>query len=106
MLIVRWMVFLGLALGTCGVRADADLFSTGRRPDGKFYGATVMGHLALAGWSAQSEAKGRTDRLRAQLSEVWSQTLAPVQVISVFGRTAVPQREGVSVDIQPEMLAA
>ena len=80
MLIVRWMMYLSLACGACGLRADADLESsyyTIGPPThdgiGKFYMGReishVMGHLG-AGWleRPERERQERTDLLIAGLS--------------------------------------
>ena len=64
MFILRWIVYLSLAFGACGVRADAESesshYTTGppsRDGIGKMYMGReishVMGHLG-AGWSALS----------------------------------------------------
>ena len=99
MRVVRWLIYLGLACGACGLRADADLeksyYTTGapnRDGIGKFYMGReishVMGHLG-AGWleRPERERQERTDLLIAGLSlseDLWSQTLAPARVISLF----------------------
>lgn len=121
MLIVRWMVFLGLALGTCGVRADADLenshYTTGapsRDGTGKFYMGReishVMGHLG-AGWleRPERERQERTDLLIAGLSLSEDFVVADIGAgtgyFSFPVAQRVPQGRVFSVDIQPEMLA-
>ena len=121
MLIVRWMIYLCLAFGACGVRADADLenshYTTGlpsRDGIGKFYMGReishVMGHLG-AGWleRPERERQERTDLLIAGLS------LSDAFVVADMGAGTgyftfpvaqrVPRGKVFSVDIQPEMLA-
>ena len=77
MFIVRWLIYLGLVCGACGLRADADIenshYTTGlptRDGIGKFYMGReishVMGHLG-AGWleRPERERQERTDLLIA-----------------------------------------
>ena len=121
MLIVRGIVFLGLALGTCGVRADADLenshYTTGlpsRDGIGKFYMGReishVMGHLG-AGWleRPERERQERTDLLIAGLSLSEDFVVADIGAGTGYFTfpvaQRVPQGRVFSVDIQPEMLA-
>lgn len=121
MLIVRWMLYLGLVLGACGVVADADLknshYTTNlptRDGVGKFYMGReishVMGHLG-AGWleRPERERQERTDLLIAglNLSEdfVVADIGAGTGYFSFPVAQRVPQGRVLSVDIQPEMLA-
>ena len=121
MLIVRWMIYLSLACGACGVRADADLessyYTTGlptRDGIGKFYMGReishVMGHLG-AGWleRPERERQERTDLLIARLSLSEDFVVADIGAGTGYFTFPVAQRvpEGkvISVDIQPEMLA-
>ena len=120
MFILRWIVYLSLAFGTCGVRADADLedshYTTGppnRDGIGKIYMGReishVMGHLG-AGWleRPERERQERTDLLIAGLSlseDFVVQTSAPGRLFHLSGRDAEPQGKVFAVDIQPEMLA-
>ena len=121
MLMVRWMLYLGLVLGACGVIADADVenshYTTGlptRDGIGKFYMGReishVMGHLG-AGWleRPERERQERTDLLIAglNLSEdfVVADIGAGTGYFSFPVAQRVPQGRVLSVDIQPEMLA-
>ena len=121
MLIVRWMIYLSLACGACGVRSDADSesshYTTGlptRDGIGKFYMgreiSQVMGHLG-AGWleRPERERQERTDLLIAglNLSEdfVVADIGAGTGYFSFPVAQRVPQGRVLSVDIQPEMLA-
>ena len=121
MLIVRWMVFLSLACGACGVRADADLenshYITGlpnRDGIGKFYMGReishVMGHLG-AGWleRPERESQERTDLLIAGLNLSEDFVVADIGAGTGYFTFPVAQRvprgKVFSVDIQPEMLA-
>jgi len=121
MLMVRWMLYLGLGLGACGVIADADVenshYTTGlptRDGIGKFYMGReishVMGHLG-AGWleRPERERQERTDLLIAglNLSEdfVVADIGAGTGYFSFPVAQRVPQGRVLSVDIQPEMLA-
>ena len=121
MLMVRWMLYLGLGLGACGVIADADVknshYTTGlpsRDGIGKFYMGReishVMGHLG-AGWLERPgrERQERTDLLIAglNLSEdfVVADIGAGTGYFSFPVAQRVPQGRVLSVDIQPEMLA-
>ena len=118
---VRWMLYLGLGLGACGVIADADVknshYTTGlpsRDGIGKFYMGReishVMGHLG-AGWLERPgrERQERTDLLIAglNLSEdfVVADIGAGTGYFSFPVAQRVPQGRVLSVDIQPEMLA-
>ena len=80
MLILRWMIYLGLALSMSATKADSELensyYTTGlpsRDGIGKFYMGReishVMGHLG-AGWleRPERERQERTDLLIAGLS--------------------------------------
>ena len=121
MVIVRWMVYLSLVFGVCGVRADIGSdnshYTTGlssRDGIGKFYMGReishVMGHLG-AGWleRPERERQERTDLLIAGL------TLSEDFVVADIGAGTgyftfpvaqrVPRGKVFSVDIQPEMLA-
>ena len=121
MLIVRWLIYLGLACGACGLRADADLeksyYTTGapnRDGIGKFYMGReishVMGHLG-AGWleRPERERQERTDLLIAGLSLSEDFVVADIGAGTGYFSFPVAQRvpEGkvIAVDIQPEMLA-
>ena len=121
MLIVRWMIYLCLAFGACGVRADADLenshYTTGlpsRDGIGKFYMGReishVMGHLG-AGWleRPERERQERTDLLIAGLSLSDDFVVADIGAGTGYFTFPVAQRvprgKVFSVDIQPEMLA-
>ena len=121
MLIVRWMIYLCLACGGCGVRADADVenshYTTGlpnRDGIGKFYMGReishVMGHLG-AGWLERSERERqeRTDLLIAGLSLSEDFVVADIGAGTGYFTFPVAQRvprgKVFSVDIQPEMLA-
>ena len=121
MLIVRWMIYLCLACGGCGVRADADVenshYTTGlpnRDGIGKFYMGReishVMGHLG-AGWLERSERERqeRTDLLIAGLSLSDDFVVADIGAGTGYFTFPVAQRvprgKVFSVDIQPEMLA-
>ena len=121
MLIVRWMVYLCLAFGACGVRADADLenshYTTGlpsRDGIGKFYMGReishVMGHLG-AGWleRPERERQERTDLLIAGLNLSDDFVVADIGAGTGYFTFPVAQRvprgKVFSVDIQPEMLA-
>ena len=121
MLIVRWMIYLCLAFGTCGVRADADLenshYTTGlpsRDGTGKVYMGReishVMGHLG-AGWleRPERERQERTDLLIAGLSLSDDFVVADIGAGTGYFTFPVAQRvprgKVFSVDIQPEMLA-
>ena len=122
MLIVRWLIYLSLACGACGLRADADLeksyYTTGapnRDGIGKFYMGReishVMGHLG-AGWleRPERERQERTDLLIAGLSLSEDFVVADIGAGTGYFTFPVAQRvpEGkvISVDIQPEMLQA
>ena len=121
MLIVRWMIYLCLAFGACGVRADADLenshYTTGlpsRDGIGKFYMGReishVMGHLG-AGWleRPERERQERTDLLIAGLSLSDDFVVADIGAGTGYFTFPVAQRvprgKVFSVDIRPEMLA-
>ena len=121
MLIVRWMIYLCLACGGCGVRADADVenshYTTGlpnRDGIGKFYMGReishVMGHLG-AGWLERSERERqeRTDLLIAGLGLSEDFVVADIGAGTGYFTFPVAQRvprgKVFSVDIQPEMLA-
>ena len=121
MLTVRWMIYLCLACGGCGVRADADVenahYTTGlpnRDGIGKFYMGReishVMGHLG-AGWLERSERERqeRTDLLIAGLSLSDDFVVADIGAGTGYFTFPVAQRvprgKVFSVDIQPEMLA-
>ena len=121
MLIVRWMMYLSLACGACGLRADADLESSyytigppNRDGIGKFYMGReishVMGHLG-AGWleRPERERQERTDLLIAGLSLSEDFVVADIGAGTGYFTFPVAQRvpEGkvIAVDIQPEMLA-
>ena len=121
MLIVRWMIYLCLAFGACGVRADADLenshYTTGlpsRDGIGKFYMGReishVMGHLG-AGWleRPERERQERTDLLIAGLNLSDDFVVADIGAGTGYFTFPVAQRvprgKVFSVDIQPEMLA-
>ena len=121
MFILRWIVYLSLAFGACGVRADVDPekshYTTGspnRDGIGKIYMGReishVMGHLG-AGWleRPERERQERTDLLITGL------TLSEDFVVADIGAgtgyftfpvaARVPEGKVFSVDIQPEMLA-
>ena len=121
MLILRWMIYLGLALNMSATKADSELensyYTTGlpsRDGIGKFYMGReishVMGHLG-AGWleRPERERQERTDLLIAGLS------LSDDFVVADIGAGTgyftfpvaqrVPQGKVFAVDIQPEMLA-
>ena len=121
MLTVRWMIYLCLAFGACGVRADADLenshYTTGlpsRDGIGKFYMGReishVMGHLG-AGWleRPERERQERTDLLIAGLNLSDDFVVADIGAGTGYFTFPVAQRvprgKVFSVDIQPEMLA-
>lgn len=121
MLIVRWLIYLSLACGACGLRADADLeksyYTTGapnRDGIGKFYMGReishVMGHLG-AGWleRPERERQERTDLLIAGLSLSDDSVVADIGAGTGYFTFSVAQRvprgKVFSVDIQPEMLA-
>ena len=121
MLIVRWMMYLSLVFGACGLRADADLenaYYTEGPPNrdgiGKFYMgreiSQVMGHLG-AGWleRPERERQERTDLLIAGLSLSKDFVVADIGAGTGYFTFPVAQRvpEGkvIAVDIQPEMLA-
>ena len=121
MLIVRWMMYLSLVFGACGLRADADLenaYYTEGPPNrdgiGKFYMgreiSQVMGHLG-AGWleRPERERQERTDLLIAGLSLSKDFVVADIGAGTGYFSFPVAQRvpEGkvIAVDIQPEMLA-
>ena len=121
MLIVRWMMYLSLVFGVCGLRADADLenaYYTEGPPNrdgiGKFYMgreiSQVMGHLG-AGWleRPERERQERTDLLIAGLSLSKDFVVADIGAGTGYFTFPVAQRvpEGkvIAVDIQPEMLA-
>ena len=121
MLIVRWMIYLCLAFGACGVRADAELenshYTTGlpsRDGIGKFYMGReishVMGHLG-AGWleRPERERQERTDLLIAGLNLSDDFVVADIGAGTGYFTFPVAQRvprgKVFSVDIQPEMLA-
>ena len=121
MLIVRWMIYLCLAFGACGVRADADLenshYTTGlpsRDGIGKFYMgreiSRVMGHLG-AGWleRPERERQERTDLLIAGLNLSDDFVVADIGAGTGYFTFPVAQRvprvKVFSVDIQPEMFA-
>lgn len=121
MLIVRWMIYLCLAFGACGVRADADLenshYTTGlpsRDCIGRFYMGReishVMGHLG-AGWleRPERERQERTDLLIAGLNLSDDFVVADIGAGTGYFTFPVAQRvprgKVFSVDIQPEMLA-
>ena len=121
MLILRWIVYLGLAFGACGVRADVDpensRYTTGspsRDGIGKFYMGReishVMGHLG-AGWleRPERERQERTDLLIAGLSLSEDFVVADIGAGTGYFTfpvaARVPQGKVFAVDIQPEMLA-
>ena len=121
MFIVRWLMYLSLACGACGLRADADLENSyytigppNRDGIGKFYMGReishVMGHLG-AGWleRPERERQERTDLLIAGLSLSEDFVVADIGAGTGYFSFPVAQRvpEGkvISVDIQPEMLA-
>ncbi len=121
MLIARWMLYLYLACGACGVRAGADPenphYTTGlpsRDGIGKFYMGReishVMGHLG-AGWleRPERERQERTDLLVAGLSLSEDFVVADIGAGTGYFTFPVAQRVPLgkvfSVDIQPEMLA-
>ena len=121
MLIVRWTIYLCLACGGCGVRADADVenshYTTGlpnRDGIGKFYMGReishVMGHLG-AGWleRPERERQERTDLLIAGLGLSEDFVVADIGAGTGYFTFPVAQRvprgKVFSVDIQPEMLA-
>ena len=121
MLIVRWMIYLCLAFGACGVRADAALENShsptglpSRDGIGKFYMGReishVMGHLG-AGWleRPERERQERTDLLIAGLSLSDDFVVADIGAGTGYFTFPVAQRvprgKVFSVDIQPEMLA-
>ena len=121
MLIIRWMIYLCLACGACGVRADADLensyYTTGspnRDGIGKFYMGReishVMGHLG-AGWLERPERERheRTDLFISGLSLSEDSVVADIGAGTGYFTFPVAQRvprgKVFSVDIQPEMLA-
>ena len=121
MLIERWMLYLYLAYGACGVTAGADPenphYTTGqpsRDGIGKFYMGReishVMGHLG-AGWleRPERERQERTDLLVAGLSLSEDFVVADIGAGTGYFTFPVAQRVPLgkvfSVDIQPEMLA-
>ena len=121
MLAVRWMIYLCLACGGCGVRADADVenshYTTGlpnRDGIGKVYMGReishVTGHLG-AGWleRTERERQERTDLLIAglRLSEdfVVADIGAGTGYFTFPVAQRVPRGKVFAVDIQPEMLA-
>ena len=121
MFILRWIVYLSLAFGACGVRADADLedshYTTGppsRDGIGKIYMGReishVMGHLG-AGWleRPERERQERTDLLIAGLSLSKDSVVADIGAGTGYFTfpvaARVPQGKVFAVDIQPEMLA-
>ena len=121
MFILRWIVYLSLAFGACGVRADAESesahYTTGppsRDGIGKIYMGReishVMGHLG-AGWLERPERERleRTDLLIAglRLSEdfVVADIGAGTGYFTFPVAARVPEGKVFSVDIQPEMLA-
>ena len=121
MFILRWIVYLSLAFGACGVRADADLenshYTTGppnRDGIGKIYMGReishVMGHLG-AGWleRPERERQERTDLLIAGLSLSEDFVVADIGAGTGYFTfpvaARVPQGKVFAVDIQPEMLA-
>ena len=121
MFILRWIVYLSLAFGACGVRADADLenshYTTGppnRDGIGKIYMgreiSQVMGHLG-AGWleRPERERQERTDLLIAGLSLSEDFVVADIGAGTGYFTfpvaARVPQGKVFAVDIQPEMLA-
>ncbi len=121
MLTVRWLIYLCLACGWCGVRADADFensnYTTGlpsRDGIGKFYMGReishVMGHLG-AGWleRTERERQERTDLLIAGLRLSEDFVVADIGAGTGYFTFPVAQRVPLgkvfAVDIQPEMLA-
>jgi SAM-dependent methyltransferase len=121
MFILRWIVYLSLAFGACGVRADAESesahYTTGppsRDGIGKIYMGReishVMGHLG-AGWleRPERERQERTDLLIAGLSLSEDFVVADIGAGTGYFTfpvaARVPQGKVFSVDIQPEMLA-
>ena len=121
MFILRWIVYLSLAFGACGVRADADLenshYTTGppnRDGIGKIYMGReishVMGHLG-AGWleRPERERQERTDLLIAGLSLSEDFVVADIGAGTGYFTfpvaARVPRGMVFAVDIQPEMLA-
>ena len=121
MFILRWIVYLSLAFGACGVRADTDLENshyTAGPPNGDGTGkiymgreiSHVMGHLG-AGWleRPERERQERTDLLIAGLSLSEDSVVADIGAgtgyftFPVAARVA--QGKVFAVDIQPEMLA-
>jgi precorrin-6B methylase 2 len=121
MFILRWIVYLSLALGACGVRADAESesshYTTGppnRDGIGKIYMGReishVMGHLG-AGWleRPERERQERTDLLIAGLSLSEDFVVADIGAGTGYFTfpvaARVPQGKVFSVDIQSEMLA-
>ena len=121
MFILRWIVYLSLAFGACGVRADADLenshYTTGppnRDGIGKIYMGReishVMGHLG-AGWleRPERERQERTDLLIAGLNLSEDFVVADIGAGTGYFTfpvaARVPQGKVFAVDIQPEMLA-
>ena len=121
MLIVRWLIYLSLACGACGLRADADLENShytigppNRDGIGRFYMGReishVMGHLG-AGWleRPERERQERTDLLIAGLSLSEDFVVADIGAGTGYFTfpvaARVPQGKVFAVDIQPEMLA-
>ena len=121
MLIVRWTIYLCLACGGCGVRADADVenshYTTGlpnRDGIGKFYMGReishVMGHLGAGCLErTERERQERTDLLIAGLGLSEDFVVADIGAGTGYFTFPVAQRvprgKVFSVDIQPEMLA-
>ena len=120
MLITRWTIYLWLACGACGVRADADLdnphYTVGlpsRDGIGKFYMGReishVMGHLG-SDWleRPERERQERTDLLIAGLSLSEDFVVADIGAGTGYFTfpvaLRVPLGKVFSVDIQPEML--
>jgi SAM-dependent methyltransferase len=121
MFILRWIVYLSLAFGACGVRADAESesshYTTGppsRDGIGKMYMGReishVMGHLG-AGWleRPERERQERTDLLITGLSLSEDFVVADIGAGTGYFTfpvaARVPEGKVFSVDIQPEMLA-
>ena len=121
MFILRWIVYLSLAFGACGVGADADPENShytavppNRDGIGKIYMGReishVMGHLG-AGWleRPERERQERTDLLIAGLSLSEDFVVADIGAGTGYFTfpvaARVPQGKVFAVDIQPEMLA-
>ena len=121
MFILKWIVYLSLAFGACGVRADAESarahYTTGppsRDGIGKMYMGReishVMGHLG-AGWleRPERERQERTDLLITGLSLSEDFVVADIGAGTGYFTfpvaARVPEGKVLSVDIQPEMLA-